>query len=368
MTVPNNNPVLYRINDSSERNASIDIVKGICILLMVMGHSGVPKIVHHSIYMFHMPCFFIVSGWLFKEKYVNDTTAFIKRRFDSLWKPYATWGLIYLCLANLLITLHISQPPYYEFNDYLKLGFEVLTMQNAHILLGGFWFIESLFVSSIIAILWYKFIGSKLQPICIGITVFVGGALAICYYNIDIPYIHTRTLMGIAYFFTGTLLSRIRISGAGFKTIMIIIAMIALGCGIFFIMPVELLYMKANMVVPYFIASTLISYTLIITCIAVGSSKHLKWLITLGRRSIDILIFHFLMFKIVSLIKIWHYGLPIERLSDFPIVGDANYVYWIVFVVFGVWGSMLLADGITIVRYRFFNFFHKYIPINKTDS
>ena len=46
----------------TERIIELDIAKGICILLMVIGHSGMTNIVHHMIYAFHMPFFFFISG------------------------------------------------------------------------------------------------------------------------------------------------------------------------------------------------------------------------------------------------------------------------------------------------------------------
>ena len=43
----------------------VDIAKGIGIFLMVMGHTGIPRIGNQWIYSFHMPLFFFISGFLF---------------------------------------------------------------------------------------------------------------------------------------------------------------------------------------------------------------------------------------------------------------------------------------------------------------
>lgn len=50
------------------RNTTISIVKGICIILMVIGHSGCPELLHDFIYLFHMPVFFFVSGYFCKRE------------------------------------------------------------------------------------------------------------------------------------------------------------------------------------------------------------------------------------------------------------------------------------------------------------
>ena len=47
----------------SNRNLLVDVAKGIGIVLVVLGHSGI-EFGHYLIYMFHMPLFFFLSGML----------------------------------------------------------------------------------------------------------------------------------------------------------------------------------------------------------------------------------------------------------------------------------------------------------------
>lgn len=54
------------------RNCALDIAKAICIILMVIGHSGCPDYLGRFIYMFHMPCFFFISGYLLNDKYLTN--------------------------------------------------------------------------------------------------------------------------------------------------------------------------------------------------------------------------------------------------------------------------------------------------------
>ena len=52
-----------------QRNQSIDIAKAVGIILMVVGHfNGLPLWFEKWIFSFHMPLFFILSGYLFKPK------------------------------------------------------------------------------------------------------------------------------------------------------------------------------------------------------------------------------------------------------------------------------------------------------------
>ena len=51
--------------EKSNRTQSVDIAKGILIILVVVAHAQT-DIVHDIIFMFHMPLFFVISGFLMK--------------------------------------------------------------------------------------------------------------------------------------------------------------------------------------------------------------------------------------------------------------------------------------------------------------
>ena len=48
------------------RNIELDILKGIMIIFVVIGHTSI-KIPFFDIYWFHMPAFFLISGYLAKK-------------------------------------------------------------------------------------------------------------------------------------------------------------------------------------------------------------------------------------------------------------------------------------------------------------
>ncbi len=71
------------------RSNFIDIVKGIGIFLVVLGHQN--TILTQEIYSFHMPLFFFLSG-IFHKNY-NSYTEFINRKFKTLIIPYFTFAI-----------------------------------------------------------------------------------------------------------------------------------------------------------------------------------------------------------------------------------------------------------------------------------
>lgn len=85
-----------------ERDVSIDIAKGICIILVVIGHllqfdcSGLAKnILFNYIYAFHMPVFMMLSGYVASYgKYDVTFTKLILRRFRQLMVPFLVWMVL----------------------------------------------------------------------------------------------------------------------------------------------------------------------------------------------------------------------------------------------------------------------------------
>lgn len=78
-----NNPV---------RQAWPDIAKGVGILLMSLGHSAIPpKWLGVWIYSFHMPLFFLLSGWFFTLKEDSPRKTMVHKAFPILM-PMVSYG------------------------------------------------------------------------------------------------------------------------------------------------------------------------------------------------------------------------------------------------------------------------------------
>lgn len=91
----------------SERNASIDIAKGLGIILVVFGHNWIIAHDHGElfriIFSFHMPLFFFLSGAvLHHDTAFRDFLAF---KADALLKPFfvvlSAWGLARMALSGV---------------------------------------------------------------------------------------------------------------------------------------------------------------------------------------------------------------------------------------------------------------------------
>jgi len=94
------------------RIAWIDSVKGIGILLVVLGHSGVPEWAKSLVFTFHMPLFFFLSGYLFNyTKYQSDINRFIRTKFFRLASPYLisfiVLSLIWVGIKEIVSVFHV---------------------------------------------------------------------------------------------------------------------------------------------------------------------------------------------------------------------------------------------------------------------
>lgn len=78
---------------SNNRIAWIDTVKGIGIILVVLGHMpSLPEWIHNWIYSFHMPIFFFASGYLFKPRMLKEC---VLRSIKSLIVPYCIYSIVF---------------------------------------------------------------------------------------------------------------------------------------------------------------------------------------------------------------------------------------------------------------------------------
>lgn len=110
-----------------ERLHYVDIIKGIGIILVVLGHTYRGNVVQNWLYSFHMPLFFFISGWLLNiEKIIQiNIRSFVVKKVRSLLLPYVLFYIL-TYLYWLLIERHFR-----TFNQ------------------GPLWFLISLFVAEI---------------------------------------------------------------------------------------------------------------------------------------------------------------------------------------------------------------------------
>lgn len=110
---------------TTERNRSVDAIKGVLIFTVVLGHILLGTLdnnpVRFLIYSFHMPAFFFISGYLLDKDKLKQTP--LKNLCLKYWKrmlkPWMVAWVIYLIYAcrndmNIFSFLHNLCSPYYH--------------------------------------------------------------------------------------------------------------------------------------------------------------------------------------------------------------------------------------------------------------
>lgn len=77
-----------------ERNHTIDILRGLTIILVVFGHIIRIGWLNRYIWSFHLPIFFVISGYLYNPDKFTTFCAFLKRKFKGLIVPYLVFGVL----------------------------------------------------------------------------------------------------------------------------------------------------------------------------------------------------------------------------------------------------------------------------------
>lgn len=128
---------------SPNRITYFDILKGIAIFLVVLGHclqtftpNWQDNQIALSIYMFHMPLFIFISGYFFYPSVKKiPLKEFIVKKFIHLYLPSLFWGLFNVSLMGVNKLLSNKDIEYYYFSN---------------ILFTGAWFLTALFIISTI--------------------------------------------------------------------------------------------------------------------------------------------------------------------------------------------------------------------------
>lgn len=137
-----------------EKNNSIDkeywdIVKGVGIILVVVGHLCWD--LTRYIYLFHLPLFFFVSGYLYNEdKYGDDPYLHVANRLKSSWMKYVLVFWVLILTHNLWLDLKIAwvYPGHYDITDIAYEMVQALLGQGGESFGITLWFVPVSVIST----------------------------------------------------------------------------------------------------------------------------------------------------------------------------------------------------------------------------
>ncbi len=169
--------------ENSDRGKSSywNVVKGIGIFCIAVGHCWLRF--QNFVYLFHVPLFFFISGYMYNEDKYGDTPwKNIKKRFQNNWMKYICIYAIFILLHNVFLKFHMLTEYDYAY------GVGTVLQQIVLVILGGgnellcstLWFVPVLVLgSSLFGLLVFvsrKFIKDKFifQGFIVGILSLMG--------------------------------------------------------------------------------------------------------------------------------------------------------------------------------------------------
>ena len=183
--------------NNKKRFDEIDILKGIGIILMILDHVYFGKYVHLYIQSFHMPLFFIVSGYLWNENYSIKERA--KKRARSLMIPYICFGVLYLILYFAVYGV--------KKDNIIAILFLPTDMKNMPFA-PALWFFPCMFLTDIVyTTIMKKTKSFKIGGVIIVLIATIGGIYS-SISTVMLPFAIEPTMTALLFWYIGNCLKR----------------------------------------------------------------------------------------------------------------------------------------------------------------
>ena len=355
--------------NNSKRIEWIDIYKAIGIFLVVVGHATGKY--NAYIYQFHMAAFFAISGYCTNLQKGGFGHYFYKKCY-SLYIPIVSLTILGAAMFSVLNMTHLY-PLLYDTDTYPYLGFVpiikafLVSCDNYVWWLGAAWFICVLFQVELLHKLLYS-VNYILKGNYWIYALLSFGLYVLGYYCVKAGICRERmldlTLIGQFYFFLGQLLKRYNKSEKLFKTHWLYVIGAAASfawlylCQKYFAAIVDFPSRQFGNLFLNMVSGAAGS-VLLWSIASLISGTHFKLKVPLsfmGANTFGILVFHFLVFKLIYLIMFFKNIVPqsyIQNITPDQNLGDS---LWLVISLCAIIVSMLLWCGlqkIPFIRFAF---------------
>lgn len=341
-----------------KRDITIDLLKGIGITSIVIGHvrgflpGGFP--IGPYVYTYHIMIFLFVAGMCFKPK---SGSAYIQigKRLGGLLPLYVLYNIFFVLCHNYFVNIHIlsSDISTYGKREIVQNILNSLTFGNSEKLLGAFWFVPMFFVAfSLFVVVFYKMEKVKKTIHSHALAVVVCGIVGIVinYKDMYLNYHIQTSILGISIIYLGYYYKKYREKcDKYFKwwqtpiLFVIVWRILSLNVG--------MIELSINEIMQplLFYPVTLIGILFCI-CLAECMEKNevvTKIFTTIGRYSFHIMALYFLAFKCVDIVVAKILGDGYDILGKFTVSYEN---LWIIYYVAGVGLPIAIIYGLKFLK------------------
>ncbi len=205
MNVIKKNSIVSNIK-LNNRNLYIDFVRGCAMLLVLLHHCGSPF--RNIILLFHMPLFFILSGYTYylidNKFYEGNILSYVKNRFKKIIIPYFVFEFI-----NALIYIAIQ-----VFKHNIKaislssMLYSIITCINIESYYGitlRLWFFPCIFISSILLFITLKYANTPIKKVLSFVIFLVLSYVTSNLIVVRLPFTIDISMLATAYMLIGFL-------------------------------------------------------------------------------------------------------------------------------------------------------------------
>lgn len=338
-----------------KRNERIDIIKGFGIILMVLGHSGFPAT--HYIYLFHMAIFFIMSGGLYQDKYshsMHTLKLYCLKKMKSLYIPFLSANLLFTLLNNFFITINIYTDnsnililegakvhQKYTLETYIIEILKTIFMIGGTEMGGALWFLRVLLIISLmyasLDLAMYKIIRkNNIRETVLGVIAVI---FLLCGYLLGKKHFNLNGVSQALSFFILYFIGKEISYHPKIITYTENIIGSLLSCIILIFLNTKgtiALDMNQYENPIFLLIASCAGYVLINNAARYMENCILKLpFLLLGQHTMEILIWHFLSFKIINLLGIYLYHYPFYYVAQFPILLTDG-LWWLLYLLAGI--------------------------------
>lgn len=340
------------------------IMKGIAIISVVIGHCTMSPFIEQYGNQYHLATFFFVSGYFFKEKYIDDKKTFIRKKVKKLYALFVISGLVFLLFHPLLEWLHVYNQPL-TLNEYGKEVFDLtLRLTSNNPMMGAMWFCPALLGVSVMAFGLFcvsKGWSVKNRTVLFALVIILGGAL-LHIFKLKSPYCVWQYLIITGIYYMGWVFHKyeaVVFNKRVYNRIVTWILLMLITGGLLVILTQVGIYGRLqpaninNESVASIMSIAMLGCGFVYSLAKVISDTQLgKIIAMIGDYSFSIMLLHFLSFKVVNFAYCGFQQLPFQQIASFPTIQYENNYWFIIYLMAGVFIPVFLSKSYHLCKIR----------------
>ena len=339
----------------------INILKALAITLVVSGHLEFRLFDMFPPYSFQLALFFFISGMLFKDKYLDNVTDFIRRRIKSLLVLYFIYSAFYAIVTIIIAKL---TGKFWGMELSLK-NFFITPFLNGHQfdLSCPMWFVTQLFMTMVTFLFLersFRKLNIKVKTIIYTLMGFIAIPLSKIIDITPVSLIIIRTLFSLFFVYLGHLYMRKIHSNYNIftpKFLGIVLCIQAIlwhfnrdfdpvhGIGLSYVLVWA--RFDSQIIVPVLTSITGIWFSLLFINVTYDYLKNIKFIKLVGENTYHIMANHLFVMYLITALILKINGIPISERNNHNIYWIYNpvqntYLYFILTMVITTFAGVIL--------------------------